>query len=233
MITLLKFHPAFGLPDPSPFCSKVEVLLQMAQLSYARRPLGNPAKGPKGKLPAIVDEDETIGDSELIRWHLERKYGVDFDAGLSAVERARGHAYARMLEERTYWAIAATRWLEDRHWPIARDGVLPMIPAPLRPLVGWLVRRDIRKRHWAQGMGRHSAEERYAMAIRDIDALAAELGDKDFMLAQRPTSLDATAYPFLSGIADPPFPSPAVDAVRRHANLVAYMARMKVRFFRT
>lgn len=231
MITLLKFPPAFGLTDPSPFCIKVELLLKLAGLAYRTECGTNPGRGPKGKLPAIIDGEQTIGDSEVIRWHLERRYGVDFDAGLGTVERARAHAYARMLEERTYWAIGATRWLEDEHWQTTLDGIFAPVPAPLRPLIGALVRRRIRRAHRAQGMGRHSREERYEMARRDIDAIAAELGDKPYMMATAPTGLDATVHPFISGIVDPPFPSPAADAVRAHDNLMAYNARMKARFF--
>ena len=40
---------------------------------------GDPRRGPKGKLPAIVDGGVTLGDSEIIRWHLELKHGADFD----------------------------------------------------------------------------------------------------------------------------------------------------------
>jgi len=231
MITLVKFHPAFGLPDPSPFCIKVEILLKMGGLAYGKDEGVNPGRGPKGKLPALRDDGETIGDSEIIRWHLERKYGIGFDAGLDALARARSHAYARMLEERTYWAIAATRWMEDEHFPKTRDAVLASIPGLVRPFAGWIIRRQLRATQRAQGMGRHSRAERYEMATRDIRALAAELGDKAFMMGEAPTSLDATAYPFLSGIVDPPFPSPAVDEMRRHENLMAYLARMKARFF--
>lgn len=231
MITLLKFRPAFGLPDPSPFCTKVELLLQLAGQPYRKDESGNPGRGPKGKLPAIIDDGEAIGDSELIRWHLERKYRVDLDAGMSGVERAHAHALARLLEERTYWAIAATRWLEDAHFPRARDAILGSFPMPLRWLIGVMLRRRMRAAHRAQGMGRHSTAERYEMAARDIRAVAAMLGDKQFMTGDSPRGLDATVYPFISGIVDAPFPSPAVDEVRRHANLLDYCARMQARFF--
>ena len=34
MITLYTFGPAFGLPDPSPFVTKAEMLLKLAGLPY-------------------------------------------------------------------------------------------------------------------------------------------------------------------------------------------------------
>src|SRR5205809_2440263 len=37
VITLYSFGPGFGLPDPSPFVMKVEILLKMAKLPYRSR----------------------------------------------------------------------------------------------------------------------------------------------------------------------------------------------------
>src|SRR5215813_744512 len=71
MITLYTFGPAFGLPDPSPFVTKAEVLLKMAGLAYQTDPTGF-RRAPKGKLPYIDDDGERIADSTLIRWHLEK-----------------------------------------------------------------------------------------------------------------------------------------------------------------
>jgi hypothetical protein len=59
MITLEGFGPAFGLPDPSPFVTKVEMLLKMAGLPYAVDTTGF-NKAPKGKLPYIVDDGEIV-----------------------------------------------------------------------------------------------------------------------------------------------------------------------------
>ncbi len=38
-----------------------------------------PPASPKGQLPYIVDEAETIADSTFIRAHIERRYGFDFE----------------------------------------------------------------------------------------------------------------------------------------------------------
>ena len=87
MMTLYTFGPAFGLPDPSPFVTKVEILLKMAGLPYRTETNGF-GKAPKGKLPYIDDDGERIADSTFIRWHNEKTYNFDFDRGLSAEQRA-------------------------------------------------------------------------------------------------------------------------------------------------
>src|SRR5262249_24742139 len=92
MITLYTFGPAFGLPDPSPFVTKAEVLLKMAGLDY-RTDRNGLRRAPKGKLPFIDDDGERIADSTFIRWHIEKKYGVDLDRGLTAPERAVAWAF--------------------------------------------------------------------------------------------------------------------------------------------
>src|SRR6476661_2469468 len=112
MITLYSFGPGFGLPDPSPFVTKAEVLLKMAKLPY-RIDTSGFKKAPKGKLPYIDDDGETIADSTFIRWHLEKKYKIDFDRGLSPEQRAIAWAFEKMLEEHLYWAVVHARWMDD------------------------------------------------------------------------------------------------------------------------
>jgi Glutathione S-transferase N-terminal domain len=62
MITLFKFGPKFGLPDPSPFVTKVEFLLKFAGLPYECN-LSGFRGAPKGKLPYIRDDNVFIADS--------------------------------------------------------------------------------------------------------------------------------------------------------------------------
>ncbi len=112
MITLFAFGPAFGLPDPSPFVIKVETLLKMAALPY-RVDTGSLGKAPKGKLPYIEDDGERIADSTFIRWHLEKKYQIDFDRGLSPEERAAAWAFEKMAEDNLYWTLVHARWVDD------------------------------------------------------------------------------------------------------------------------
>jgi len=231
MIKLFQFPPAFGLPNPSPFCMKAEILLKMADVAYETVVSANPRKGPKGKLPAIEDDGLTIGDSELIRLHLERKYGVDFDKGLDRPMRAVAHAFARMLEERSYWAAVYNRWIDARNWPTVRRTFFGSLPPILRSLVPLVAQRKVRGYLYAQGIGRHTEEEIYAFGNADIRALAAWLGDKPCFMGAEPTGVDATVYPFVAGVMTPTFPSPLRTEALRHANLVHYAERMRSRYF--
>ena len=86
-ITLYCFRPVAGLPDASPFVTKAMVLLKMAGLDYVEDRSGF-SKAPKGKQPYINDDGEIVADSTFIRFHIEKKYGVDFDAQLSAAQKA-------------------------------------------------------------------------------------------------------------------------------------------------
>src|SRR6266581_7292563 len=114
MITLYAFGPAFGLPDPSPFVTKAEVLLKMADLAYRIDNTGF-RKAPKGKLPYIDDDGERVADSTFIRWHVENKYDIDFDKGLSAEQRAISWAFEKMAEDNLYWALVDARWFDGLH----------------------------------------------------------------------------------------------------------------------
>ncbi len=210
---------------------KVEVLLKMADRDYECVNAGHPRRGPKGKLPAIEDDGALIGDSELIRRHLERKYAADFDIGLDGPERAVAHAFGRMLEERTYWAGVYSRWIDERYWPAARETFFKDLPPVVRSLVPAVFRRRLRRALYLQGMGRHTREEIYAMGVADIDAVAAYLGDKPYFMGPQPSGADATVFAFIAAVSVPPMPTPLKDAVVRHANLLAYVERLQARYF--
>ena len=231
MIRLLQFPPAFNVPNPSPFCVKAELLLKMAGLPYECVVLSDPRKGPKGKLPAIEDDGEIIGDSEIIRWHIERKYKVDFDRGLSEVERATAYAFARLLEERTYWVLVYHRWIAEANWPIIRRALFGSLPPVVRDIVAPLLRRKVRRDLRGHGLGRHAQAEINEMGIRDLRAIATQLGDKPYFMGAEPSGVDATAFATVVNIIDPPFDSPVRQEALGHANLVGYSKRLRAKYF--
>ncbi|MGZ8299172.1 MAG: glutathione S-transferase family protein [Rhodoplanes sp.] len=230
MITLYGFGPAFGLPDPSPFVTKVDVLLKMAGLEF-RTDANGFRKAPKRKLPYIDDGGILVADSTFIRWHIEKKYGFDFDAGLSAEQRAVAWAFEKMAEEHLYWAIVHARWMDDANFDKGPRKFFKPAPAPLRPLVIAIIRRKVRSALHAQGFGRHSREEIAVLGTRSIDASADYLGSKPFFMGAAPTGVDATLFSFLCGTLCPRFDTPLRTAAERHDNLRHYVGRMTARYY--
>jgi glutathione S-transferase len=230
VITLYTFGPFFGLPDPSPFVMKAEVLLKMAKLPY-RADTGGFSKAPKGKLPYIDDDGAIIADSTFIRWHLEKKYRIDFDQGLDRAQRATTWAFEKMIEDNLYWVIVHDRWADDANFRKGPVRFFDRVPAPIRPLVVMMIRRKVRGALHGQGIGRHSNDEIQVLGTRSIAAIADFLGDKPFFFGAEPTGIDATVFAFVAGALCPHFVSPTRTAAERHDNLRRYVGRMTARFY--
>jgi len=231
MIKLYQFRRAFGLPNPSPFCMKVETYLRMTGLPFEAVNGVNPRKAPKGKAPYIKDGGRTICDSGFIIDYLKATYGDPLDSWLSAEQRAIAHALRKMMEEDLYWALLYSRWFEPEGWALTRAAFFGGMTAPLKWVVPALARRGLTQELWGHGMGRHSREEIYQLAQRDIDALGDFLGGKAYFMGEQPSSLDAVAYAFLANLLWVPLDSPLKQQALRHPHLEAYCRRMKERYY--
>jgi glutathione S-transferase len=230
MITLYTFGPGFGLPDPSPFVMKAQMLLKLAKLEFQSNTKGF-LRAPKGKLPFIDDGGTLVADSTLIRLHLEQKYGVDFDRGLSTRDRGIAWATEKMLEDHVYWVLVYWRWMNDANFERGPANFFKRAPALIRPLVKWKVRGNVRRNLHAHGIGRHNEAEMTAMSNRALDALSQVLSDNKYLMGNEVCGADATAFAFIAGGLCPLFESPAHDKARSLPNLVAYRDRMMAEFY--
>jgi glutathione S-transferase len=230
MITLHVFGPGFGLFDPSPFVMKADVLLKMSGVPF-KTTSGDLRRSPKHKLPFIEDDGARIGDSTLIRLHLEKKHGVDFDKSLSTEQKGIAWAVEKMLEDNLYWAVLYERWCVEENFQKGPKNFFAPIPGVIRPFIVASVRRQVRANLYGQGLGRHSRDEIIALGNRAIDALAAVLGNKMYLLGANKCGADATAFTFAVSALCPHFDTPIRSHAERHRNLVAYCDRMQREFY--
>ncbi len=225
MITLYGSGPHFGMPDPSPFVIKAVTLFRMAGIPYTPAEMSF-GKAPKGKIPYMEEGGKLIGDSTFIRFYLEEKYGIDFNAGYNSIELAQGWAIERMLEEHFYWFVVHDRWCVERNFEAGPREFFNMAPAPIRPFIKAMVRRQVRKTLHAQGLGRHTDAERNRLGIADVNAVATLLGGKKYLLGSNPCGVDATVHASLWTASCPLFESVIGAHIRSHEKIMAYIERM-------
>jgi glutathione S-transferase len=230
MITLYAFGPAFGLPDPSPFVMKSAIHLQMAGLPYRTDLTGFPV-APKGKLPYISDGGEVIADSTFIRAHIERKYGVDLDDGLTARQRAEAWAIERMLEDHLTWVVGWFRWMVDENFQKGPAHFFDKAPEFVRARLLEETRTKVKQNFWFHGIGRHAPTDVTELGGRSLTALAALLGARPYVMGDRPTGIDAMAAAVLAEALTPHFDTPLRREAESFPNLVAYTDRMLQRYF--
>jgi len=225
MITLYQFPSSWTeLPNPSPFCTKAEVFLRMAELDYRVAPW-DPMRAPLGKAPVIEVDGELVPDSSRILAHLTERFSLSLDDHLGPDEHARGHLVKRTLEEHTYWGLLFIRWVQPAGWAAYAPIIGESLPALLRPLMLPWLRRGVRNSCHAHGLGRHDGDEVTRRVLADVEAVATVLGDGPFLLGERPTSYDATAWSFLAHLTVDVAPHPVVDAVRADERVMAYVER--------
>jgi glutathione S-transferase len=226
MLTLYGFGPAFGLPDPSPFVMKSEIHLKMAAVPY-KFERAAPPEAPKGKIPFIKVGAHRVGDSTFIRAHIEKHHGFDFDKGLCTVERSLAWSMERMLEDHLYFAIVHMRWLDDENWQKGPIHFFDNAPEG----VAAAARERVRAKLDHHGLGRHSDEEIAQLGGRSLSALSAFLGDKPYLMGEKPTGADATAFGMLAAVLTPFFTGDLRRRAESHGNLVAYRDRMLAQYY--
>ena len=236
MITLYGFGPGWGLPDTSPYVTKVDCYLRMVGLPYEHVPWQSAQdllNAPKGKFPYIEDKGRRVTDSEFILDYLRATYGDTLgDLALSPRDHAIARSLRIMMEERLNWVTPYTRWLEDVPWEaFKRVGVFGVIPAEAREAVLEQIRESVRGQLHAQGLGRHSREEIYLLANGDLSALAAYLEDKPFLLGDTPKALDASAFGILAPMLNDGYDAPHKTHLQSLPNLVAYWHRLHEKYY--
>ena len=224
-LTLLQFHTTEDVPNFSPFCVKAEVLLKMADIPYDIEEIDDPRAMPKGKAPVLRDGNDLIADSEFIKKHIETAKGFVFDKHLSTEEKAQNHAFTKLIDERLYWALVYDRWIDEDNWPHTKDFWFGSMPFPLKYIVPKVALKSVKQNLNGHGLGRHTQNEIHALAKSDLDAIAAQLGDKPFLFGEIPSTADASAYGVLVNLARATLPAKLSNTIKEYPVLLDYVKR--------
>lgn len=85
---------------------------------------------------------------------------------------------------------------------------------------------------WSHGMGRHTEQEIYEIAEKDLVAVSEILGPKKFLFGDKPCLADASLFAFIVGSAWEHPKSPFVEFIKSKAqNLQEHALRMKEMYY--
>lgn len=199
-VTVHGYGPAFGFPDLSPFVVKI-LYYARAQGFPVNAVVSSPRKSPRSKLPFIEVNGTQLCDSRFIIQHLESIHPQPMNGWMSAADHARAQPLQSMLEEHLYFITLCGRWVYEDGYAVLHPVLVNYlqqagIPAFLAPTVAKLIRKSVIKQSYAQGAGRLSREEHHALAMDIFSALDHALGDKPYILGDKPCTLDCTVGAF-------------------------------------
>ena len=220
MITLYSYPELFGVADNNGYGLKVFAFLQLAGVPFIHEHIFDASQAPRGQLPYIVDDGETIGDSETIIAHVTAKYRLAIDAALNAAQRDTDLLITRMLDD-LYWVMSYSRWKDERYWPAFRDALIKEHPS--LDEAGLLKAREFNfQRYHFQGIGRYAPEAAYARGLADLGVLAHLIPADGYVHGPKPTGIDAGIYGFIANILFFDIATPLKQFVEAHGNLVRH-----------
>ncbi len=111
-----------------------------------------------------------------------------------------------------------------------QDHFFDKAPGFIRPLIVWMVRRQIQKTLQGQGLGRHTEPEFEILARKDFAAASALLGEKPYLLGEVPCGYDTSFLSFINAALCRTFDHPISNTASEFPNLSAYCQRMRKQY---
>jgi glutathione S-transferase len=217
-----------GWTSFSPFVLEVDRALGLAKLPFERRQISVfklKELNPLGQLPVLLVGDEKVADSTRILHRIEELAPGSMTGGLSPTAVAEAWLWEEFSDVALYPYVLATRWADDRGWPVPRAAFFDTIPAPLRGLVASFVRRGTIKklveRDFTRG-GLAACYERLGAVLDDLDRRVPEEG---FWLGPRASVADVGLFAHLHSLRLPTIPFQA-EEVNKRVRLTRYLDRV-------
>ena len=220
MITLYSYPELFGVADNNGYGLKVFAFLRLTGVPFRHEHIFDASAAPRGRLPYIVDDGQTIGDSETIISHLITKNRLTMDATLSSAQRNMSHLITRMLDD-LYWVMSYSRWKDERFWPAFRDALMREHPSITETGLCKAQEFNFQRYHF-QGIGRYTPDAAYARGLADLSVLADLIPREGYVHGAEPSSIDAGIYGFIANIYFYDIDTPLKQFVMSHGNIVLH-----------
>ena len=213
----------------SPFVLLIERALRLAKLPFRQDKISMMkirSLNPIGQLPVLMIGDEAVPDSTRILHRIDEQLAKgSLTRGLDARGVGEAWLWEEFADTALYPQVLATRWADERGWPVPRRAFFGAMPPVVRDIVASLVRKKtltaLEGRDFTRG-GLAACEERL---FRVLDHLEARAPERGFWLGEQASVADLGLFAHLHSMRLPSTPFRAADLAKRQ-RLNAWLDRV-------
>jgi len=229
-ITLIQYPGAGGDSTFSPPCTKARMALRLKGLPFRTRNVYSPAQAkrynPRGRVPTLLIDGETIVDSTDIVTALDARYPDPPLTPATPVERAQAKVYEDWADEVLYFYLVWLRWGVDDNFERMREVRLSRLAWPKNWIVPIVARRIARGRALAQGVGLKGDEVVRRELSDCLDALEALVSGRSYLVGDRLSRADLAVAAVIDQLDEPRLTPDAVVLVRGRAGIMRWLDRV-------
>ncbi len=156
-------------------------------------------------MPVATFDGETVHDSSFILRRADRLQPEPPLFSSDSEEAAEQRRLEDWADESLYWYVMALR-CSERNRQATLGQILEIVPAPLRPLAGFMVGRQLKGMCHAQGLGRLPYDEALHELGVLLDDLGTSLGGRAFYHGTQPGAADFALHGQLNTLLSGPTP---------------------------
>jgi glutathione S-transferase len=203
----------------SPFVMQAEYALRFAQLPFEHRRMSVfRIKGlnPTGQLPVLLVGDEPVADSTLILHRIDEQLAPgSLTRGLDPTRVAEAWLWEEFADTALYPQVLATRWADERGWPVPRKAFFGGMPPVLRDVIATVARRSTLRALEGRDFTRAGLAACEARLFRVLDHLEARAPERGFWLGETPSVADIGLFAQLHSLRLPQVAFRAEELARR------------------
>jgi glutathione S-transferase len=173
----------------------------------------------------VIFDGDKVADSTRILHRIESLRPGALTSGLAGRSIAEAWLWEEFSDTSLYPYVLATRWVDDRGWPVPRKAFFGDLPAPLRAIVPGIVRRATKKKLIGRDFTRAGLEACYERMRRTLDELDTRAPDDGFWLGAAPSVADLGLFAQLHSLRLPLTAFQAEEVAQR-ARLSRYLDRV-------
>jgi glutathione S-transferase len=236
----LPFAPGPATGSPSSTVGKLEAMLRMFQLQYAKRiGIYGPDLAPMAGRAAYLQRGPVLIDDSFFAFqHLASSGSIPAHLMYPSDDASRGFAIAlqRLCDHDLVAALLYFRWLDDQNWHVnmrlLSDGV--SLHRLVRAL--WLrqTRNAVARRLDGQGLGKRSPSDVLTLVRVALTALDAALQSSGgpFLFGDAPCAADAAAFGVLDQMIYAGRLAPQLEACcKEFPSLSCFLDRIRCKYF--